>query len=306
MPATYAHYVFGEKVLRRQPADIRRLIEGSRELYDIGLHGPDILFYFKPLGQNPVNRQGYAMHERPGEEFFARAASLVRQQEPGEAGGLREQEPGEADSLRERQTAYLLGFLCHFALDSTCHGYIEKKIHVSGASHTEIETEFDRKLMEDAGLDPGKFFPAGHIVPSAANAGVIAPFFPGVEAGQVRKALSSLRFYSRLLMVPGEAKRRFLHGALRLVGKYEQLQGWVLEKEPRPACVDSSLRLEKLMDKAVPLCLELTANYCEVLAGRGRLAPEFQKTFGAGEDWMSIPVLPLEEEQTYEVSADEA
>ena len=70
--------------------------------------------------------------------------------------------------------------------------------------------------------------------------------------------------------------------------------------------LDGSLRLEKLMDKAVPLCLELTANYCEVLAGRGRLAPEFQKTFGAGEDWMSIPVLPLEEEQTYEVSADEA
>lgn len=43
--------------------------------------------------------------------------------------------------------AYLLGFVCHFALDSACHGYIENKIAVSGVTHTEIESEFDRSLL---------------------------------------------------------------------------------------------------------------------------------------------------------------
>ena len=43
--------------------------------------------------------------------------------------------------------AYYYGFICHFALDATCHGYIEKRIHESGVSHGEIEVEFDRFLM---------------------------------------------------------------------------------------------------------------------------------------------------------------
>ena len=50
--------------------------------------------------------------------------------------------------------AYLLGFLCHFALDAACHGYIENKIAVSHVTHTEIESEFDRFLLERQGIEP--------------------------------------------------------------------------------------------------------------------------------------------------------
>ena len=35
--------------------------------------------------------------------------------------------------------SYVYGFICHFTLDETCHGYIDEKIAVSGISHTEIE-----------------------------------------------------------------------------------------------------------------------------------------------------------------------
>lgn len=43
--------------------------------------------------------------------------------------------------------SYLLGVVCHFTLDAACHGYVEKKIQKSGASHIQIEMEFDRYLM---------------------------------------------------------------------------------------------------------------------------------------------------------------
>ena len=46
MPSTYAHRRFGANVLDHLPAPLREKLEAHRELYDIGLHGPDLLFYY--------------------------------------------------------------------------------------------------------------------------------------------------------------------------------------------------------------------------------------------------------------------
>ena len=54
MPSTYAHYRFGRDVYRRLPDDIKGIISDERRLFLIGLHGPDILFYYKPLKSNRV------------------------------------------------------------------------------------------------------------------------------------------------------------------------------------------------------------------------------------------------------------
>ena len=42
MPSTYAHRRFGANVLDHLPAPLREKLEEHRELYDIGLHGPDM------------------------------------------------------------------------------------------------------------------------------------------------------------------------------------------------------------------------------------------------------------------------
>ena len=44
MPSTYAHRRFGANVLDHLPAPLRKKLEEHRELYDIGLHGPDMRF----------------------------------------------------------------------------------------------------------------------------------------------------------------------------------------------------------------------------------------------------------------------
>ncbi|WP_244833924.1 hypothetical protein [Clostridium sp. BJN0001] len=64
MPSTYAHYRLGQKVLGKLPDEIKTTINSYKQLYDIGLHGPDILFYYKPLWSCTVNKQGYDIHER--------------------------------------------------------------------------------------------------------------------------------------------------------------------------------------------------------------------------------------------------
>ena len=55
MPAVYAHRRFGEKVLAACQNDVARTaIESYPDLYNIGLQGPDILFYYDPLRKNPT------------------------------------------------------------------------------------------------------------------------------------------------------------------------------------------------------------------------------------------------------------
>lgn len=46
MPSTYAHYRFGEDIKRQLYGREKLIIEKYQDLFEIGLHGPDILFYF--------------------------------------------------------------------------------------------------------------------------------------------------------------------------------------------------------------------------------------------------------------------
>ena len=56
MPSTYAHRRFGTNVLEHLPDELRAQLEQNRELYDIGLHGPDLLFYYHAARQTGMLR----------------------------------------------------------------------------------------------------------------------------------------------------------------------------------------------------------------------------------------------------------
>ena len=73
MPSTYAHYRMGKEVAEELTGEAWHTLSMYRQLYLIGLHGPDILFYYKPLKSNVINGIGYGMHCRPGVEFFEHA-----------------------------------------------------------------------------------------------------------------------------------------------------------------------------------------------------------------------------------------
>ena len=92
MPSTYAHRRFGADVLQQLPAALQDQIGKNRALFDVGLHGPDLLFYYHAAKSNPVSALGNAMHEQPGRVFpeadgFARVefAQSLRAVTPGQA-----------------------------------------------------------------------------------------------------------------------------------------------------------------------------------------------------------------------------
>ena len=101
MPTTYTHDIFGKEVYKRLPSEIKEAIGESKSMYLIGLHGPDILFYYQPLVKNKVSGLGHQVHVRDAAEFFCQA--VVKYQEEPTA----------------QMLSYLLGFGCHYILDST-------------------------------------------------------------------------------------------------------------------------------------------------------------------------------------------
>ena len=137
MPSHYAHYRLGRQVRLELAPDAAEVVGRWPSLYLIGLHGPDILFYYRGYRENPVNRLGYALHGETGEVFVRWAAQVIAAH------------PGQ-----DAHRAYAYGVLCHFALDESCHGIVARQMAAHGVSHVGLEAEFDRYLMLKDGLDP--------------------------------------------------------------------------------------------------------------------------------------------------------
>lgn len=244
MPSTYAHYRLGKETLQLLNGEVKKIIEENQELYQIGLHGPDILFYYRPLGVNTINRLGHTLHRESGKAFFRRGEDVIKKQEGS-----------------EKHLAYLYGVLCHFALDASCHGYIAAKIKASGISHAEIETEFDRSLMIKDGLDPISQSLTGHIVPSMENAEVISAFYEGISAAEMKKVLESFVFYHKILLAPSKLKRNLIFTLLRLGGQYKNIHGMIVNYQENPDCADSTARLWELYQEAVKKAVSMIEEF---------------------------------------------
>lgn len=262
MPATYAHYRFGQNVRETLSRREQEAIDAYPELYLIGLHGPDIFFYYRPLSSNPVSEMGYTLHERSGGSFFENARSVIASS----------REPAAA-------LAYAYGVLCHFALDVSCHAYVYESIAASGISHTEIEGEFDRSLMLLDGINPTTHIQTGHIRPTARNAGIIASFYPGISPGQIQKTLRSMIVVNRLLLAGNSAKRRLIYAAMRLAGKYEELHGMVISPNGNPACEEINRELMRMYKLGLERANAFITSFGDFLSGKQELERLFDYNF---------------------------
>ncbi|MCM1494550.1 MAG: zinc dependent phospholipase C family protein [Bacteroides sp.] len=264
MPSTYAHYRFGQEVQKKLPEELVSIISHHMSLYHIGLHGPDILFYYHALFPNAVNQMGFHIHEKKASYFIRKSLHTLK--------GLSNPEAG---------LAYMLGFICHFVLDSECHSYIEFKIRQSGITHTEIETDFDRRLLQDAGKAPERTCLTSHIQPSREDCEIIAAFFPYITPRQISRSLSSMIHYNRLLLAPNKLKRFWVLLLLRLTGNYTEMHGLLMPKQARTGCEDSTRELLKRSKHAVPIAQQLCENYYNVFCEMDILSQRFHRTFGA-------------------------
>lgn len=262
MPSTYTHYRMGQEVRERLPESIRKNIEQYTELYNIGLHGPDLLFYYNALSKNHVNSMGYGLHKQPGSFFFKRAAKVIK-----------------AHNLEPGYLSYVYGYLCHFALDVSCHGFVNSQIEDTGVGHLALESDLDRRFLLMDGKNPMSQLVTGHLIPGEYTADVIKDFHPGISKEEAYKSIKDMVFYLNALVSPGKIKRGLLLGGLRLAGQYKSLGGLLIRKEENPAATPSVDRLLKLYEKGRELAVRLIEEYEIYLAGETELDPVYHTNF---------------------------
>lgn len=190
MPANYAHYRFGKLALPNLPAAERQCIGRFRRMYDIGLHGPDILFYYNPIMDTPVGQLGHSYHTHSGQLFFPEACR-------------------QADS--EAARAYLYGLLGHYCLDSLCHPYINRLVDIGEARHIALESQLERRLLlMDGNPSPQTFDMSKRLRLTRGECMTVAQFYPPATGANISRSIKLMSACTRFLASPKREQREKL------------------------------------------------------------------------------------------------
>jgi len=245
MPDFLTHQYFGDLVLDQLPSELQNRIKPYKDLYWIGLQGPDPLFFYKPMKSTPISLQGKKLHKLNGAEYFGNSLTVLKNNRENTEAAL----------------AYQIGFLCHYSLDSVCHTFVSRYEKQTGVSHSDIEGEFERYLMEKAGKDPLRINPADFINPKEEYGEIISRFSMGLEPKECYDAIRSFKKYRNLFFCPTSFKRAVIYRFFKIAGIYEKYRGQVMNVEPYPNTEESDKELYKLVHDAVPVVLRLIPRF---------------------------------------------
>ncbi len=267
MPAAYAHNRFADACMETLPEEVKTIASSHYDLFALGAHGPDVLFYhvrfFHP---DEITDLGRRMHHEPGRRFFERVPEIYR-----------------AYPEKEEMLSYILGFLAHFALDSFCHRYINRKVRETEYSHNRIEAQYEAYLMRLDGKKPLRVNRSEVLHPARRSARVISRFFFLPE----KKVLESIRGQKviiRLLYSPHQVRKKIVRSVLEKAGRWQKAGDLFLDREIIPGCsliCDEIHEFQKKAKKAYP---EMAQELMEYLEGRGSLGERFDMDF-EGKKW---------------------
>ncbi len=254
MPAFYAHYRFGKQLLSTLPPDVKQCIHRFRRLYDMGLQGPDLFFYYNPVIKTQVGDLGGTFHRQSGQEFFTRAC---------------------AQATSEAARSYLYGLLGHYCLDSGCHPYVNQVVEQGQARHIALESEFDRYLMAADGIAaPHAQDHSGKVKLTRGECVTVAAFYPPATPGSVHRSVRNMAWC--LCFLSGDRdKREKLLKRIR-----PSLCDSLVPRESVPEYqrMDSELlaRFNRCQKHYLTLLEQLTAH----MADQTPLGEDFQSSFG--------------------------
>ncbi len=261
MPAAYAHYYFGKKVYKTLPKQEQEIIREGKYAFLLGLHGPDLLFYYFPVCKNRINQEGVKLHKSIAADFFEY--------------GVKQYQKNPDPILR----AYLYGYLCHFMLDSECHPYIDLYMEEKDLGHLEIETDFDRYLMEKDGKNPLFYVPIRHLFSLRDTCREISRMYDGVSPVQIHICIRLFRQTLRLFVCRNKLKRKLMRFLFHVIGQDKELGGLIMDGRKNPACRESNVFLKERMEHTVRPAAEEIVHYGQVLDGKGFLSMRLYRNY---------------------------
>ena len=229
MPSIITHDTFGQDVYR----DLFGFIGGSRdeaEAFLLGNQGPDPLFYAAACPWlAPYLNLGNTLHDqRPTELLHAFKTGL----------------PFLSDAERPVGRAYAMGFICHYALDSTAHPFIFSQQYAlcdagepgltrkdGHEVHSFIETELDELvLFTKRGATVAQLNPARDILKGSARMlqivsklyayVVMAVYGKVVPRSLFEQSVRAMRLGQRAFHSSSGLKRALIGGVEEMVRPY--------------------------------------------------------------------------------------
>ena len=256
MPSNYAHYRFAQRMV--DLLDERVWKEPA--LYYAGCHGADPMFYYNAFAPNPIRRIADDHHEITGKALFTRECDRLR------------------GSCSDAQFAFLMGFLTHYCLDSTCHPYVNGLARQGICGHAALETEFDRFLMVRDGIhEPHRVDLSEHVALTEGECAVAAAFFPPLKAEEYITSLQKMHKANGLLTGNSRIPRSWVKAFLSRKGGSTSDQMMTEAPDPRVAHLDGELlRYYRRAEERFP---ELLRQLTACLTDGTPLGPEFDPNF---------------------------
>ena len=178
--------------------------------------------------------------------------------------------------------AYLLGFGCHYILDSTCHPYVNQVAAEGKVSHTLFEKEFDRMLMYETGKDPLRFYPSHGIRASFLSAWTIHQVLPAIRTWNIYLSLKMMKIFTCILVCDdGGRKRRLSEHVLSPAGKKRSafITEFFMSPEPEIDCKEELLKLDSLMEEALAKAPDMLEELAALAVRPGHLSDRWDLTF---------------------------
>lgn len=214
MPNIITHKIFAEEAYATLKGQgIKEIIAKNEPLFYIGSNGPDFLFFYHALPWDAykshyLNHLGSRMHMTHSNDFYAKAIACIRQQSD--------------PKVRENMLIYLLGHLCHWALDKTTHPYIFYRTGngkgSSASAHHRFESMIDTMMLRTyKGVDISEYQSYAICSFDDAMLKAIARMYvpiakaiyhTDVKVHDLREALISWKRIQRLLYDPSNIKFR--------------------------------------------------------------------------------------------------
>ena len=263
MPAAYAHYRFGAQAISSMPADVRGPVLRYRALFDMGLHGPDFLFFHSYFKKTPLYHLGCSYHRKSGRDFFTAACAHVK------------------ETPTEAAFSYLQGLLTHYCLDSTCHPFVYAMTDDTGLGHAELETEFDRYLMQLDGVKKPHETNISHTMNlNKEEYGVIAGFYPEISVRDAAACIRSMRLSQKLLTIPTPLGHGIVVTFTWAAGG--NTSGKVMKIGPDPKCDHLNGKLLELYEQALAKYTRLLEQLSHHMAYGAPFGDDFNADFDRG------------------------
>ena len=234
MPGVYAHALFGKKVYKALTGECQKTIDKYKKYYIIGLQGPDILFFHRPFYFNAVNKTGIRVHHEHVSRFIEHAVDVI-----------------DDYGIDSPECAYVLGFICHFMLDSACHPFVLQEIERTGIDHISIETEFEAELMRSGGKNPYDYDLRRLLPYDKEMAYPISHVYKNISAGRVMEAISVMRLGKYLLTYRGSIVNRIIMIFLKFSGLYRLVFPHMLYPEKKLDTSVSNKELDRILNGTV-------------------------------------------------------